>query len=263
MSPRMAADHLRHRRRRRVVGGAGLEQGHDLGAAVAGAVDERLDPLGRQQLRERDAGDRAVARQRHHRVAVAAEHEGVRAADGDAELPGDEGPEARRVEHAGHADDALAREAAGLHGHVAHRVERVGDDDQDRVGRDRRGLADDRADDARVLGQQVVAAHARLAGQAGGDDDDVGAGRVGVVVGARDRAVVAHDRRRLGQVERLALGQPLDDVDQDDVGQASLGDALGGGRADVAGADDGDLGTGHERSAPSGARWMRTVRTPF
>ena len=105
--------------------------------------------------------------------------------------------------------------------------------------------ADDRADDARVLGQQVVAAHARLAGQAGGDHDDVGAGRVGVVVGARDGAVVPDDRRRLREVERLALGQPLDDVDQDDVGQAGLGDALGGGRADVAGADDGDLGTGH------------------
>ena len=41
-----------------------------------------------------------------------------------------------------------------------------------------------RAHDARVLGHQVVAAHARLPGEAGGDDDDVGAGRVGVVVGA-------------------------------------------------------------------------------
>ena len=68
---------------------------------------------------------------------------------------------------------------------VAHRVERVGDDDEDGVGRDGRGAdRDDAAHDAGVLGQQVVAAHARLAGQAGGDDDDVRAGRVGVVVRA-------------------------------------------------------------------------------
>ena len=79
----------------------------------------------------------------------------------------------------------LAREARRLQGHVDHRVERIGDDDEDRVGRVPDGLLDDGADDPGVLGQQVVAAHARLAGQAGGHDHDVRAGRVGVVVRAR------------------------------------------------------------------------------
>ena len=99
--------------------------------------------------------------------------------------------------------------------------------------------------DAGVLGQQVVAAHPRLAGEAGGHDDDVRAGGVGVVVRAGDPRIVADDRRGLGEVEALALRQPLDDVDEDDVGQAGLGDALGGRGADVAGADDGDLVAGH------------------
>ena len=44
----------------------------------------------------------------------------------------------------------------------------------------------------------------------------------------------------------LPCGKPFDDVDQHDVGEAGLGDALGDGRADVAGADDGDLGTCHD-----------------
>ena len=70
-------------------------------------------------------------------------------------------------------------------------------------------------------------------------------GGVRVVVGAGDPGVVPDDRRRLGQVERLALREPLDDVDQDDVGQACLGDPLRGRRADVAGADDGDLVASH------------------
>ena len=60
-------------------------------------------------------------------------------------------------------------------------------------------------------------------------------------------AVVADDGRRLGEVEALALGQSLDDVDEDDVGEAGLGDSLGGGGADVAGAHDGDLVAGHGR----------------
>ena len=71
--------------------------------------------------------------------------------------------------------DALLRD-------VAHRVEQVGDDDQDRVRRVAHRLLDDGPDDPGVLGEQVVAAHARLAGAAGGDDDDVGAGGVRVVV---------------------------------------------------------------------------------
>ena len=75
-----------------------------------------------------------------------------------------------------------------------------------------------------------------------------GAGGVGVVVGAGDPRVVADDRRRLGEVEALALRQPLDDVDEHDVGEAGLGDALRGRGADVAGADDGDLVASHDLS---------------
>ena len=108
------------------------------------------------------------------------------------------------------------------------------------------GLLDDGPHDPGVLGEQVVAAHARLAGEAGGDDDDVGAGGVRVVVRAGDAGVVPDDGRGLGKVEALALRQPLDDVDEDDVGDARLRDALGGRRADVAGADDGDLVAGHD-----------------
>ena len=128
---------------------------------------------------------------------------------------------------------------------MAHRVERVGHDDQDRVGGLLRRLLHDGPDDPGVLGQQVVAAHPRLAGQSRGDHDDVGPGGVRVVVRAGDPGVMADDRGRLGQVERLALREPFDDVDQDDVGQAGLGDTLGGRRADIAGADDGDLVAGH------------------
>jgi hypothetical protein len=51
---------------------------------------------------------------------------------------------------------------------------------------------------------------------------------------------MADDRGRLGEIEPLALWQPFDDVDQDDVGQAGLGDPLGGGGGDIAGADVGD-----------------------
>ena len=123
------------------------------------------------------------------------------------------------------------------------------------------GLLDDGPDDAGVLGEQVVPAHARLAGQAGRDDDDVGAGGVRVVVRADHAGVVPDHRRGLGKVEALALRQPLDDVDEDDVGDARLRDALGGSRADVAGADDGDLVPGHDSKDSFGLRDVSNSRT--
>ena len=132
----------------------------------------------------------------------------MRVLDRHAELLGDERPEPGRVQDAGHPENALARETGGLHGDVAHRVERVRDDDQDRIRRVLHGLLDDGPDDARVLGKKVVPAHPRLAREARRDDDDVRARRVGIVVRADDPGVVANDRGRLGEVEPLPWGRP-------------------------------------------------------
>ena len=159
----------------------------------------------RQQLRDGHAGDGRVARQRDHRVAVTAEDERVGVLDADAQLHRDERPESGRVEDAGHPEDPLPREPGRLERDVAHRVERVRDDDQDRVWRVLHRLLDDRADDARVLGQQVIAAHPGLARQAGGDHDDVRVRGIGVIVRPRDPGVVPDDRGGLGKVETLAL----------------------------------------------------------
>jgi hypothetical protein len=59
-----------------------------------------------------------------------------------------------------------------------------------------------------VDAEQVVAAHARLARDTGGDDHHVGAGDVGIIVGTRDLCVEALDRAALRQVQRLALRKP-------------------------------------------------------
>jgi hypothetical protein len=110
------------------------------------------------------------------------------------------------------------------------------------------GLGDDAAHDLRVLREEVVPAHAGLPGEAGGHDDDVGPGGRLVVVGAGDPAVVAVHRPRLQEVQRLALGQALDDVRQDDVGQLPLDDVLRGRGAHVASPDHRHLRSRHDPS---------------
>jgi hypothetical protein len=77
----------------------------------------------------------------------------------------------------------------------------------------------DRLHHLQVDAEQVVAAHAGLAGDTGRDDDHVRAGDIGIVIGAGDLRVEALDRAALAQIERLALRYAFDDVEQDDVAQ--------------------------------------------
>ena len=98
-----------------------------------------------------------------------------------------------------------------------------------------------------LVSMQVHPAHAGLARQAGGDDDDVGAVDGLVAVAARpstpdDLGLEALDRPRLVHVQREALGLALDDVgEHDGLEDVVLGQPLRGGGAVEAGADDGDL----------------------
>ena len=244
LSRTISLDHLQDGRRRRVVG-TGSHQLDDLAPAGLGAFHQFVQPLGTHQFGHRDAADVGEARQRHHVVAVAAEQQRVDVLHTVAGLLGDEGLEARHVQAAGLADDALGRKAARLPGGVDHGVERVGHDDQDAVGHARADLARDAGDDAGINLDQVVAAHAGPARQPGGQHDDVRAGQLRVVVGAGHAAVQPLDGRGLVQVERLAprLVGHLRDVEEHDVAQLLGDQPMGTGGADVAGADHGDLRT--------------------
>ena len=93
-------------------------------------------------------------------------------------------------------------------------------------------------DDLGVDAYQVVAAHARLARDARGDDDDVRASGLVVAIRADGVGLIADDRASLVEVERLALRQAFDDVDEHDVGVISFGQSLCSGSANMAGAND-------------------------
>ncbi len=71
----------------------------------------------------------------------------------------------------------------------------------------------------RLIAKQIVAAHAGLARHAGGDDADLGAVERFVGIGADQVGVEAVDRRRLRDIERLALRHALGDVEQHDVAE--------------------------------------------
>ena len=105
------------------------------------------------------------------------------------------------------------RQAAGLLQRPHHGVERVGDADDEGVGRVFLDAGADLLHHLEIDAEQIVAAHAGLARHAGGDDADVGALDRVVGVGAGELGVETVDRRRLGDVERLALRDALGDVE--------------------------------------------------
>ena len=104
----------------------------------------------------------------------------------------------------------------------------------------------DAGDHAGVLGQQVIAAHARHAREAGGDDHHVGAGNGGIIGAAGHHAVEPVDRAGLHQVERLAGGHATEHVKHDDVPELFQPDQVGERAADVTGANEGDLVASHQ-----------------
>src|SRR5713226_6080514 len=186
---------------------------YDLGATVTGALDDPLQSGLIHELGDRNAGYGGIARKRDHGVAVSTEDEGGYVLDADFEFLRDKRSEAGGVEPAVDADDAFAREAAHLVGGLRHGVERIGDDDEDAVRRVVHDLADYVVHNFVVGIQKVVAAHAGLARNSGGDDDNIGVSGVGIVVRADNIGIALLDRHSLEQIETFSLGDALHDVD--------------------------------------------------
>ena len=124
---------------------------------------------------------------------------------------------------------------------IGHHVERIAHDDDDGFRRVLLHVIGHAADDLGVLHQQVVAAHAGLAGQAARDDDDIRTGVIGGIVRALHIAVEIFQAGRLQHVERLALRHALDDVVQDDIAQFFFRQTLGRGGPDKTSSDNGDF----------------------
>ena len=151
---------------------------------------------------------------------MAAKHERSDILHRHVEFIGQEMAEAARIEDAGHADHHMVWKAGKFAQGPYHRVERVGDADDKCVWRVGCDAFTDRLHHLQVDAKQIVAAHARLARDASGDDDDVSACDIGIIIGARDCGVEAFNRTALRQIQRLALRNAFNNVEKDDVAKA-------------------------------------------
>ena len=176
---------------------------------------------------------------------MATEHEGGDVLDRDVELLGQKMAEAGRIEHAGHAHYLLRRQTGELLQRPDHGVERVGDTDHKCVRGVFGNALANRFHDLQVDSQQVVAAHARLARHACGDNADIGAGNCSVIVRARKTGVEAIHGAGFGNIKRLALRDALGDVEQHHVAQFFQTRQMRERAADLTCADQRDFASGH------------------
>ena len=115
--------------------------------------------------------------------------------------------EAERVEQRAQADHAALGQREFLVGEVGEDVDRIGDDEHDRVGPQPLGLdlAEDRPEEDDVAVDERQPALVGFPPQAGGDADHVGVGKALVAPGTDH--LVGDRRRSMHHVEGLAVGK--------------------------------------------------------
>ncbi len=122
-----------------------------------------------------------------------------------------------------------------------HRIERIGNADDERFRRIFLYAGADLLHHFQIDAEKVIAAHAGLAGHAGGDDANIGPFDRGVVVDASVFHIEPVDRGRLSNVESFALRNAFGDIEQHHIAQFLEADKVSQRAANHAGADEGDL----------------------
>ena len=235
-------DHLRGRRARRVPG-RGAEQVDELAAALRRALDHRLDPVLGDELAQRDAADGGRARRR-----APSGRRGRRAPSPCTSFTDEPVSQAMKVEkravsrmpgHARRRAPSASRETFFATWHIAS----SGFETTMRIASGHCATTCS-VTEPTIFSFVVTRSSRLMPGERGRPAVITTTSRAGgllVAVRAGDVRLVAEHGAHLVDVERLALRQALLDVDEDDVGVVARREHLRARRADVPGADDGDL----------------------
>ena len=158
---------------------------------------------------------------RDHRVAVFAEDEGSYLRGRQLQFLGNEALKAGGVEHRAQTDDLLPRETGILDRQMSQDIDRIRDDENDRVTLRARGfdVRNDLHEDGDVAVDQVEAGLIRFATGAGGDEEDVAVGCPRVVAGVD--TLIGTETRSVQEIQGFTIGHILIRIDQLDFGYDS------------------------------------------
>ena len=206
----------------RIKGRAAFQQANNFCTAIACALDDIVNfllrcPFHFHQIRQGNTGNGRIAHRWNHCVAMPAQHKGGHIFDGDIKLLGKEMTEARRVQHASHADHFIFRQAGEFLQRPDHRIQRIGDTNHKSIGRIFFNALAHLLHHFQIDFNQIIAAHARLARHTCGDNHHISALDLGIGFCAFQRSVKMADRRALRQIQCLALRNTVNNVENDNI----------------------------------------------
>ena len=148
------------------------------------------------------------------------------------------------VQHCAGAEDPVLRVAAQTHRRIGQHIHRIADDQQDRVPVHRGDFWHDIPEDADVFLRQIQPGLSGLLAGAGGDDDDGGIRKIGVI--PRIDLHGTGEGQPVADVQSLALGPGAVQIQQDQLGkQTAVHQGKGRGRAHISASEDGGFSNVH------------------
>ena len=142
-----------------------------------------------------------------------------------------------RVENSRHSDHVRGRESGLFLHEVHHRVERIGDNDNERAWGVLFDTSSDLLDDVGVGLHEIITAHAGLTRKSRGHYTDVSARDIGDIVRSGYLEVETEYRREVREVECLSLRHPINHVKENYVTKVALSAQQSEGSTDLASAD--------------------------
>src|SRR5208337_3563448 len=222
--------HLHGRRRRRIIRRPGLHQIHNLRAALPRAIHNRVNPFLRQQIRQRNPRHRRIPWQRHHIIAMSAQHKRVHVLHAHPALHRHKRAHPRRIQHARHPQHPILWEPAHPERRLSHRIQRIRHHNNDALRRVLHNLLHHRLYHVVIRLQQIVAAHSRLPRKSRRNYHHVASRRRAVIAirrrNPRRKRVRPRNRRRLHHVQRLSCRRPLQNIRQHHVRQLQVHNPL-------------------------------------
>src|SRR5258708_37461680 len=132
---------------------------------------------------------------------------GLHVAHGYIQLLRNKRAEACSIQHTGHAYHAITWETANVVSKLSHRIQRIGDHDDDAIWRAADDLPGYLRNNLLVLLDEVIAAHAGLARKARGDYRTIRIAGVRIIICTRELRIGGKHLLRLEHNEQLALAQ--------------------------------------------------------
>ena len=218
--------HLRRRSPRGVIGAPGFQISHNLRPPLARSLHQPLYRFLLHQFGQRKAPHRSVSRKGHHRIPVSPQHHRIHIRRPHIELLGNEAAETGGIQHPGHSHHLPEGEAAFTQSRHGDNIQGIGYRDNNRIRRPAAHRPGRGSRDSHIRFKQVHPVHTGLPGDTRGEHDHIRIRDRRIIVRSLNIPMESPGRRRVQEIQSLALGHPFHHIHHHHIGDILLRDTV-------------------------------------